>query len=323
MRPGRRPVGGTGPGRLLILLSGLLLAGCAGTPVTDSLIRSPPPDLPTAIELTGTPFFPQTEFHCGPAALAAGLGATGITVTPDQVAGQVFTPGRQGSLQVDMVSAARRQGRLAIPVDGMADALGEVATGRPVLILQNLSLEMAPQWHYALLVGYDLTAGDAVLRSGTERRLVTPLATLEHTWRRADFWGFVLAPPEGPVPDTASPADWLAQAVGLERAGNRRAAARAYRTAVARWPDEPGPRIALANAHYADGDLAGAETSLRGAVEVAPLDAVALNNLAHVLLERGRLDEAERLAGRAVTQGGAHGEAAARTLAEIRARRAE
>lgn len=308
-------------GRVLVLLSALLLAGCAGTPVTDALVRTPPADLPAAVELADTPFFPQTEYHCGPAALAAGLGATGVAVTPDEVARKVFTPGRQGSLQADMVTAARRHGRLPVPVDGMADALREVAAGRPVLILQNLSLEMAPQWHYALLVGYDLAAGDAILRSGTERRFVTSLATLEHTWRRGEFWGFVLAPPEGPIPDTATPAEWLAQAAGLERAERRPDAKRAYGTAVARWPGEAAPRIALANARYADGELAGAEDALRGAVEAAPDNPVALNNLAHVLLERGRLDEAEGFAERAVAQGGAHGEAAARTLAEIRARR--
>jgi hypothetical protein len=304
------------------MLSGLAMAGLVGAPVTDPPLRASPADLPAAVELADTPFFPQTGLYCGPAALAAGLGSTGIATTPDEVASQVFTPGRQGSLQADMVSAARRHGRLPIPIDGMTDALREVAAGRPVLILQNLSLELAPQWHYALLVGYDLPAGDAVLRSGTEPRFVTPLATLEHTWRRTGFWGFVLARPEGPVPATASPADWLAQAAGLERAGRRPEAEGAYRTAIARWPDRTEPRIGLANALYADGDLAGAEAALRAAVEAAPDDAAALNNLAHVLLEQGQLDEAERLAERAVVQGGPHSGAAARTVAEIRARRA-
>lgn len=327
-------MGGSVLGALLLLMSGLALAGYAGAPVTgwlygytvtpvaDGLLRAPPVGLPAAAELADTPFFPQTAFHCGPAALAAGLLASGVATTPGEVAAQVFTPGRQGSLQADMVSAARRHGRLPIPVDGLPDALREVAAGRPVLILQNLSLEVAPQWHYALLVGYDLAAGDAVLRSGTEPRLVTPLTTLEHTWARAGFWGFVLARPEGPVPATASPADWLAQAAGLERAGRRPQAEDAYRTAIARWPDRPEPRIALGGALYADGDLAGAEAAMRGALEAAPDDAVALNNLAHVLLARGRLDEARHLAERALAQGGAHSGAARRTLAEIATRRA-
>lgn len=309
-------------GSLLVLLSGLALAGLTGAPVTAPPLRGPAGDLPAAVELADTPFFPQTGFHCGPAALAAGLGSSGVATTPEALAPQVFTPGRQGSLQADMVTAARRHGRLPIPIDGMTGALREVAAGRPVLILQNLSLEIAPQWHYALLVGYDLTAGDAVLRSGTEPRFVTPLTTLEQTWRRAGFWGFVLARPEGPVPATASPADWLAQAAGLERAGRRPEAAGAYRTAIARWPDRPEPRIGLANALYADGDMAGAEAALRTAVAAAPDDAAALNNLAHVLLEQGRLDEAERLAERAVARGGPHSDAALRTVAAIRLRRA-
>lgn len=314
---------GGGLWRTVGLLGALLwLQACAGTPITDRLRDAPPVDLPPAVELAETPFFPQTDYYCGPATMAAALNATGLAETPDGIAAQVFTPGREGSFQTDMVTAARRHGRLALATDGMIGALGELAEGRPVLILQNLSLEIAPVWHYALLIGYNLGRQEAILRSGTERRLVLPLSTLEYTWRRAEFWGVVVVAPEGPVPTSAALSAWLSQAAGIERAGRRAEAAQAYRTAMGRWPAEAAPRLALANLLYAEGDLAGAETTLRHAVAAAPGNAPALNNLAHVLMERGRLAEAEQFAERALAEGGADRETAAKTLAEIRARRA-
>ena len=304
-----------------VLWTLILLTGCAGTPVTDSLRQSPPPDLPPAVELTDTPFFAQTDFQCGPATLAAALNATGLATTPDGISGQLYTPGREGSLQADLVTAARRNARLPVPVDGMIGAMREVAAGRPVVILQNLGLDFAPQWHYALLVGYDLSTQEAILRSGTEPRMVIPLKTLEYTWARGDFWGVMVTRPEGPIPQTASRSDWLVEAAGVERAGHRPEATQAYRAAVARWPQDATPYVALANALYAGTDLAGAERALRQAVAVAPNNTLALNNLAHVLLKNGRVDEAEEMAERAIAQDDAQKPAATRTLVEIRAYR--
>lgn len=295
----------------------LLLAGCAGTPATDALTASPPPGLPSRVEIEETPFFAQTKNYCAPASLAAALNFTGLDTTPDQIGGQVFTPGREGSLQSDVIGSARRQGRLALPVRGLQPAFETLAAGQPVLILQNLGLEMAPQWHYALLVGYDLPQKRVILRSGTLRRLEMPLETFEHTWRRADYWGLAVVAAQGPVPPVTSSAQWTAEAAGLERAGRPEEAEAAYRTASETWPDKATPLLALANLHYAHKRLEEAQTALRRATLLEPDNDAAWNNLANVLLALGRLDEAEEAARQAVTKKGPHLPAAEKTLQEV------
>ena len=144
------------------------LVGCA-TPETDRLLDDPT-GLPPRAEVAGVPFFPQEQYYCGPAALATVLSWSGLSVTQDEVAAQVYTPGREGTLRSDVVAAARRNGRLAVPVDRLADLTAELAAGRPVVVFQNLGLGWFPVWHYAVVVGYDLSAGDLVLRSGLEFR---------------------------------------------------------------------------------------------------------------------------------------------------------
>jgi hypothetical protein len=151
-----------------------LLSGCAATQ-TAALLSAPHADLPRHVELTATPFIAQERYQCGPAALAMSLRAAGFVVDADALVPQVYLPKREGSLQVEMLAAGRRNGALSVTIAPRIDALvAELAAGNPVLVLQNLSLPMAPKWHYAVAIGYDVERRDIILRSGTTERLVMP-----------------------------------------------------------------------------------------------------------------------------------------------------
>ncbi|MEW6414540.1 MAG: PA2778 family cysteine peptidase [Pseudomonadota bacterium] len=265
------------------LLLAVLLAACAHQ---SPVALAPGTRLPPQAELTGTPFFPQERYQCGPAALATLLNARGVRIDPEALVPQVYLPARGGSLQAEMVAAVRRQGLLAIAVEPTLDALlEEIAAGRPVLVLQNLGLDVLPRWHYAVVIGYDLDRRQVVLRSGTEARRVTPIGVFMNTWDRAKRWGFVVLAPDDPPPDV-KPDAWLEAASGLEALGRWPQAHAAYRAATRRWPDQALAWFGLGNAAYALGDGAGAEQALRQALRLRPDWALAWNNLAHVLAQR-------------------------------------
>lgn len=289
--------------------------------MTSQLTASPPQGLPASAELADTPFFAQTRFFCGPAALATVLNATGLKTAPDTLAQSIYTPGREGTLQTEIITGTRRQGRLALPVHTLRDVFVNVTQGRPVLILQNLSLDIAPQWHYAVVIGYDLADETVTLRSGTTFRQVMPMKTFEHTWRRSGYWGVVVMGPDGPVPDNTSLSQWLQEAYGLERAGHAPDALTAFALAARHWPAESAPNISAANILIGMNRLQEAKTLLKIAVQRAPHNPVALNNLAHVLMRRGELDEAERNALKAVEIGGDSQGTSKETLLEIQAQK--
>ena len=158
-----------------ILLSIVLLAGCA-TPQVSTLLARPPAALPPRAELAATPFFPQEKYQCGPAALATALVHAGAAVSPEALVPQVYLPAREGSLQAEMLAATRRHGLIAYPLAPRLEAvLLEVAAGNPVIVLQNLAFAFAPVWHYAVVVGYDRDREEIILRSGTTRRLTMTL----------------------------------------------------------------------------------------------------------------------------------------------------
>ncbi len=295
----------------------LWLGGCA-TPQTQALLEANSRELPQRIELSQVPFYPQETHQCGPASLAMLLNAAGTPVTPQDLTAQVYLPGREGSLQVEMLAAARRNGLFAYELaPKLDDLLAEIAAGSPVIVLQNLALSWYPVWHYAVVMGYDLKREEIILRSGLERRQVLPFTTFEHTWERAGHWAMLALPP-GRMPRTATEAGYVPAAMALEKAGPPKSAAAAYEAALKRWPRNLTARIGLGNAAYVLGDLKRAERAYRQATLDYPESAIAFNNLAQTLADRKRYAEALAAAHQAVRLGGPEQAVARDTLAQIK-----
>jgi hypothetical protein len=281
-------------------LLAFLLACLAGCAVQTAALRdAPPADLPASVELARTPFFQQTQWQCGPAALATALGAVGIEADPSALAAQVFLPARAGSLQTEMLAGARRQGAVATRIPGtLAALLREVAAGHVVVVLQNLGLGLAPLWHYAVVVGYDLPAGELLMRSGTTQRDRVAMRTFEHTWARSQHWAFV-ALPLGQWPATATAGAAAEAAIGFERSATPAQALRVYESALARWPGSLPLAIGLGTAAHAVGDKPRAMEVFRRAGEQHGSGAAWLN-LAEVLMGVGQRNEAIAAAQRAL-----------------------
>jgi len=265
------------------------IGGCAGSASVTTL----PVEGPARVELSATPFFPQTENHCGPAALATVLGAAGHHVAPTALASEVYVPGREGSLQPELVAAARARGVLVYETGpALQDVLAEVAAGRPVLVLQQLGAGPWPNWHYAVVIGYDRERQRVLLRSGRDELLDLRAALFESTWDRAGRWAIVLVEP-GQMPARPELGRYMRSAAALE-ASSAPAAADAYRAAIERWPDAPLPLLGLGNVAAARGEWSAAEAWYRAALVRNPATAAALNNRAEALAHMGCRDAARR-----------------------------
>jgi hypothetical protein len=279
------------------LLAPILLGACAAPglpPPTDARMAALPP-----VEVVeDVPFFPQDDYYCGPAALAMVLAWSGLEVTRDDLVPVVYTPGRRGTLQSDVLAGARRYGRLAVRVASVPDLLAEIDAGHPVLVFQNLGLQIFPQWHYAVATGYDLNAGILRLHSGRVADRETRLSTFAHTWARGGYWGLVVLPPDR-LPAMADERTVLEAAAALERADAPAAAASAYAAILTRWPDSLPGWIGLGNAAYAVGDGRRAAAAFAGAAERHPDSIAAWQNLAFVLDELGETNAAAEAGARA------------------------
>ncbi len=279
---------------LILLITLLVLSSCASTP-QSRLIRTSPPDfLPVAVELINTPFYPQTEYQCGPAALATLLEFHGVKTSLDELSRQIYIPGRKGSLQIEMTAAARRHEILPYKLEpDMLDIFTEIAAGNPVLVLQNLSFEWYPQWHYAVVVGYDIDRQEITLRSGTTRRWTTPFKVFERTWQRAQFWALAMVPVGG-IPKTAKPLPYLKTAYAFEETGHPELALKAYRSANRRWPDVVDTWLTLGNMLLHTQKQSEAVQAFSTATRLEPESSIGWNNLAYALHGYGCNAQAKR-----------------------------
>ena len=304
------------------VLAALALSGCISLPQSEALRTVAPPGLPAHAELTGVPFHTQDDFLCGPASLAMVFNAAGVPASVESLTPLVYLPGRQGSLQAEMLGATRRSGLVAYTLAPELEAvLREVAAGTPVVVLLNLAFSWVPVWHYAVVVGYDLERERIVLRSGKWQRDEFRIGFFEYLWQDGGHWA-MLALPQERVPVTAGEQDFAAAVAALERTGRPREARASYRALLARWPSNLVGLFGLGNVEYVLGDIAAAAGAFRRATEAHPQSAAAFNNLAHALAALGWLADAEAAARTAVALGGPTQPEAQKTLEAILARRA-
>ena len=269
---------------MVVLL--LLAGGCAKRhPGLEAYLNDS--DITPTLELLDTPFFPQEDHQCGPAALATVLVASDISVTPDELTSKVYLPQREGSLQLELIAAVRRYGRLPYVLDGELPAiLSELTSGRPVLVLQNQGLASYPFWHYAVVVGFDTSRDEIILRSGDRQRLTMSTQNYLRSWELANYWALaVLRPGEMPVaPDETR---YVHAIAALESAAQPEVAAVFYTAALSRWPDNTLALFGTGNIHYAQGNREAAEAAYQRLLLIKPDYAAARNNLAHILAQRG------------------------------------
>jgi len=267
-----------------------LLTGCARTflsadrQVTDTPIQ----------ELTQVPFFPQRDYECGPAALAEMLTHSGVSRSPDDLVAAVYLPERQGSLQPEMIAAARKHGRLVYPLETAEEIQAQLRHGLPVLVFQNLGLPRYPRWHYAVVVGW-IPGRQVVLRSGTTQRLIQNEATFLRTWEWGGRWAQVILPPDR-LPAAPNPERYLSAVWSLESVGQRAAARSAYAAAARQWPDQELPWLAWSNLLIGDKESAAALAVLEEGLQYNPQSDVLRLNRAALLLDRGQREEALRIA---------------------------
>lgn len=254
----------------------IALPGCA--------IRGPTLSA-SPIELEDTPFFPQTRYQCGPAALATVLVASGADVTPEELTPRLFVPARRGSLQVELQAAPREHRRLSLILPRSLEAIvTELQAGRPVLVLHNYGKWFWPRWHYAVVVGYDPGEDVFVLRSGRKARQHMRTRHFMVYWHHASRWAMVVLRPG----ETAANADaklYLEAAAAFERGATPQDARTAFDAAVQRWPGDPVAWIGRGTAEYRLGNLEAAARDYLGALERDADEPAARNNLAQVLLE--------------------------------------
>lgn len=215
-----------------VLVSLLLLGGCANAPLPSSIER-----LPERVELSGVPFFAQRSYQGAPGALAMALMQQGVVTTPGLIAEQLQLPEQQAHIEQRLHTIVQGHGLLVYPLTaGLPEMLAQVTAGFPVLLRYNQGVGWLSAPRYAVLVGYDRAEQSLLLRSGLQRRESIDFADFQSAWRSAGQWAVLVQAP-AQLPAEVNRARWLTATTALEDAGQTLAASNAARTLGRQNPD--------------------------------------------------------------------------------------
>ena len=227
---------------------------------------------------------------------------------------------RGGVLSVDMLIAARQRGFDAQLLTGdRALVESELRAGNPVILM--LQVIQAPGssydfFHYVVVDGLDPQRGLVRVQFGEGKPRWTTVERLESSWNGGGHAAIVIRPM---TPQQLQAA--IREAVALESSGKVAEALDRYRILAQRHPGDALVWTNTGNAAAQLGQAGEAERAYRRAIEIAPASRDALNNLAWLLYEQQRSEEAEPIARRAVDAKGADAWVAYDTLARILAAR--
>jgi len=238
-----------------------LLAGCAAR---ESVFAGEGAQ-PARVRVAGVPFFPQEGFKCGPSAMAMVLSWSGLDIKPMALERHFFSI---KDPRKSLSDAANRYGRLAYPISGTEALMTELASGHPVVIIQNLGVERDPIWNCSVAIGYDRTKGQVLLHGGDQAGKRVSLRLFERLWADAEQWGLVVLKP-GELPAAARQPEYVKAAYNLEKAGRYWEAVLAYDAALAHWPNDTDTLMGLGSSLYSLGDPRGAAEAYRAAAKVA------------------------------------------------------
>lgn len=275
---------------LLFAPAALLLSSCVyWTPMSHQAS-------PQAVVLPNVPMQRWDIKSCGAGSLSAVLQSHGDAKTMAEW-DRDLPKTRGGVMSIDLVHAARSRGFEANLITGSQEILdAELHDGRPVILM--LKVIQAPGrsydfFHYIVIDGYDPALKIYRTQFGDGKPRWTTIDRLAPAWEQTRNATIVIRRAD---PNAAA----LHAAVQLEEEGKYGLAAHAYREILAKDPSSVLAWTNLGNAEMRAGRRAAAEEAFRKAIEVDPDAADALNNLAWLLYEDERVDEAEPIARRAV-----------------------
>jgi tetratricopeptide (TPR) repeat protein len=219
---------------------------------------------------------------------------------------------RGGVMTVDMLLAARQKGFDAQLVTGTPALVEEeLRSQRPVILM--LQVIFAPGqaydfFHYIVVDGFDPERELIRTQFGDGKARWLPFKRLEKAWNGGGHAALLVHDDEAAA---------LRAAVTLEEEKKYAEAADRYRAILQRHSDSTVAWTNLGNAEMKLGRNAAAEEAFRKALTADPMSRDALNNLAWLLYQDHRLDEAESLARKAVAQHGPDSYLILDTLARV------
>lgn len=270
----------------------LCLGGC--TPLQTRQLRDDAAiaSVPKTHRLN-VPFVKQTHRHCGPATVSMVMQFYGRNAMQADVVDAVFDQAKLGTFQTDVVAYLRSQGFLPYVLPPhISEVIQAVADGYPVIVMQNLGFnvptKLLSRWHYAVVVGYDLSQQEMILHSGPFESYRLPFKTFERTWARSGYWALAAWPVQREIKaQWLEPSKYLKALIDVDELGALPTPIQAYAHFTASHPNYPRAWFRLGNHQYPQQPQASLHSFANAVHYAAKVEPSHWNNLAFVAHQQG------------------------------------
>jgi predicted double-glycine peptidase len=161
------------------------LTSCAATSSTKG---------PEAFRIIqNVPFYPQEAYQCGPASLAGVLNHWNVSVSPEEIASEIYSKSAKGTLNIDMALYVEKRGLKARQYRGsFEDIKTKIDSGYPLIVLVDEGFLVYQKNHFMVVIGY---GGDGILaNSGREQCKFIPVKDFLRAWERTKSWTLLITP---------------------------------------------------------------------------------------------------------------------------------
>ncbi len=183
----------------VFLFCGLMLTGLAGCSAGhrgDTAFSVPPfskgakGGFEQFSYVQDVPFYPGEEYQCGPSVLASVLNYLGYDIKPEDISREIYLRNVKGTLNMDMVSFARRfEDTTVAEFSGDMTLLKEnLSMGYPLIVFVDLGIWSIRKGHYMLVVGYDDSREGVIVYSGADRDKLIRYEDFMRIWKRGSYW---------------------------------------------------------------------------------------------------------------------------------------
>lgn len=139
----------------------------------------------------GVPFYSQEEYQCGPASLAGVMNFWKISITPADIAQDIFSKTARGTLNIDMVFYPATKGLSAEQYSGSINDLRQrIDAGYPLVVLVDYGFSVFQANHFMVVVGY--SSDSVIVNSGKEEGKHIPMDEFLKTWEKTKYWTLLI-----------------------------------------------------------------------------------------------------------------------------------
>jgi ABC-type bacteriocin/lantibiotic exporter with double-glycine peptidase domain len=139
------------------------------------------------------PFYPRDDYQCGPASLAGVLNYWGVSVSPADIARQIFSPSAGGTLNFDMSLYVQSRGLQALQYSGtMEDLKEKIRSSYPLIVLVDYGFSIYQVNHFMVVVGF--ADEGVVVNSGRNEKQLIPSHDFLKAWKRTKYWTLLISP---------------------------------------------------------------------------------------------------------------------------------